>query len=148
MGFGLDVRGSEQARRCKRRAHSPGAAKRTGRSTAGPAGESSANTRSDPKRFQRFGDRRREESFAGRPDRSRGCAAIEKAAKAAGHDVKVAFTPGRMTPHKSRRMSNPSSRLSEGGRFSAIFQRRTALSVRKNCCGRPRTVAETNCTGR
>ena len=25
-----------------------------------------------------------------------GCAAIEKAAKAAGHDVKVPFTPGRM----------------------------------------------------
>ena len=25
-----------------------------------------------------------------------GCAAVEKAAKAAGHDVKVPFTPGRM----------------------------------------------------
>jgi len=74
-----------------------------------------------------------------------GCAAIEKAAKAAGHDVKVAFTPDAWTPHKSRRMSNPSSRLSRRRTVSATISAADCASVRKNCC-RPRTVAETNGT--
>jgi catalase-peroxidase len=39
-----------------------------------------------------------------------GSAAIEKAAKDAGHDVKVPFTPGRRTPRRSRPMRIPSRR--------------------------------------
>ena len=31
-----------------------------------------------------------------------GCAAVEAAAKAAGHTVEVPFTPGALTPRKTR----------------------------------------------
>jgi catalase-peroxidase len=39
---------------------------------------------------------RRQEGLAGRPDRAGGCAGVEQAAKNAGHEVTVPFTPGRM----------------------------------------------------
>ena len=42
-----------------------------------------------------FNSARREEGFAGRPDRSGRRCAVEKAAKKAGHEVNVPFSPGR-----------------------------------------------------
>ena len=44
---------------------------------------------------EEFNAERRQAGLARRPDRARGGAGVEQAARAAGHDVEVPFTPGR-----------------------------------------------------
>ena len=56
------------------------------------ASDSPAKARSNPKGLQQG----QEESLARRSDRAGRLRGVEKAAKKAGHDVKVPFTPGRM----------------------------------------------------
>ena len=92
LGVGLDVPRLRQARRRQRRAHSPRAAEGLGGQPAGAAGEGARQARSDPEGVQR---RRKKVSLADLIVLG-GSAAIEKAAKDAGVDVKVPFTPGRM----------------------------------------------------
>ena len=93
LGVGVDVPRLRQARWRQRRAHSPRAAEGLGGQPAGPAEDGPAEARSDPEGVQR------------RPGKKvsladlivlGGAAAVEKAAKDAGVDVKVPFTPGRM----------------------------------------------------
>ena len=50
-----------------------------------------------------------------------GCAAIEKAAKAAGHDVKVPFTPGRMDASQEQTDVPPSRRSNRAPTASATM---------------------------
>ena len=95
MGVGLDVPRLRQARRRKRRAHPPRAAKGLGGQPAGRAGGGAPDARSDPQGLQRVTAWREKVSLADLIVLGGG-AAIERAAKDAGHDVEVPFTPGRM----------------------------------------------------
>ena len=95
LGVGLDLPRLRQARRRQRRAHSPGAAEGLGGQPAGAAGEGARQARSDPEGVQRRAAGGKKVSLADLIVLG-GCAAVEKAAKDAGHDVKVPFTPGRM----------------------------------------------------
>ena len=92
LGVGLDLPRLRQARRRQRRAHSSRAAEGLGGQPAGPAHEGAAEARSDPEGVQPGG---KKVSLADLIVLG-GCAAVEKAAKDAGVDVKVPFTPGRM----------------------------------------------------
>ena len=90
LGVGVDVPRLRQARRRQRRAHSPQPAEGLGGQPAGPAQDGAAEAR-----------RRSRRSFGKKVSLADlivlgGCAAVEKAAKDAGVDVKVPFTPGRM----------------------------------------------------
>ena len=90
LGVGVDVPRLRQARRRQRRAHSPEPAEGLGGQPAGPAQDGAAEARSDPE-----GRAGKKVSLADLIVLG-GCAAVEKAAKDAGVDVKVPFTPGRM----------------------------------------------------
>ena len=93
LGVGVDVPRLRQARRRQRRAHSAKPPEGLGRQSAGSAEDGAAEARSDPEGVQAAGGKKvslADVIVLG------GCAAIEKAAKSAGHDVKVPFTPGRM----------------------------------------------------
>ena len=73
------------------------AAKGLGSEPAGRTGEGSQEAGGDPKGVQQRAVQReqREEGLARRPDRYGRRAAIEEAAKKAGHKVKIPFSPGR-----------------------------------------------------
>ena len=94
VGVGGDLPRLRQARRGERRAHPPRAAKGLGGQPAGPTGERAGSPRRRPEGVQRRAVRR-QAGFARRPDRARRRAAVEQAAKNAGHDVEVPFSPGR-----------------------------------------------------
>ena len=93
LGVGLDLPRLRQARRRQRRAHPPRAAEGLGGQQAGRSSRRCCSSK-HPKRFN--------EATAGKKVSLAdlivlgGCAAVEKAAKDAGVDVKVPFTPGRM----------------------------------------------------
>ena len=99
LGVGVDVPRLRQARWRERRAHSPGAAEGLGSEPAGPTGEGAAEAGSDPKGVQR--SQSGESNGKGKKVSLAdlivlgGDAAIEAAAKKAGHDVKIPFSPGR-----------------------------------------------------
>jgi catalase-peroxidase len=90
LGVGVDVPRLRQARRRQRRAHSPRAAEGLGGQPAGQL----AKVLQKLEAIQN-GVRQEEVSLADLIVLG-GSAAVEKAAKDAGHDVKVPFTPGRM----------------------------------------------------
>ena len=90
LGVGLDVPRLRQARRRQRRAHSPQPAEGLGGQPAGSAQDGAC--RSSKRSRRTFG---KKVSLADLIVLG-GCAAVEKAAKDAGVDVKVPFTPGRM----------------------------------------------------
>ena len=97
LGLGLHLPRLRQARRRERRPHSPRAAEGLGsqpaRATRATCSQTLEAIQSD---FNGSADRR-QEGLARRPHRPRPAApAIEQAAKNAGHDVTVPFTPGRM----------------------------------------------------
>ena len=94
LGVGVHLPRLRQARRRQRRAHSPGAAKGLGSQPAGRTGEGSGKAGGDPEGFQRAHSGGKKVSLADVIVLG-GCAAIEEAAKKAGHDVKVPFSPGR-----------------------------------------------------
>ena len=99
LGIGGIVPRLRQARRSERGAHSPCAAKRLGSEPARGIGEGSQEAGGDPKGVQRLRSRtgakgKRRVSLADLIVLG-GCAAVEEAAKKAGHNVKVPFTPGR-----------------------------------------------------
>ncbi len=96
LGVGVDVPRLRQARRSKRRAHSPRAAEGLGGQPAEAARDGAAEARSDPEGVQCLGQSGGKKVSLADLIVLGGCAAIEKAAKAAGQDVKVPFTPGRM----------------------------------------------------
>jgi len=62
-----------------------------------------------------------------------GCAAIEKAANGAGHDVKVPFTPGAWMRRKSKRMPNPSRRSNRPLTGSATISVASSVSRLRRC---------------
>ena len=86
---------ARQARRGQRGAHSPGAAEGLGGQPAGRAGQGPAEARGHPEGVQRRTAGGKKVSLADLIVLG-GCAAVEAAAKKAGHDVKVPFAPGRM----------------------------------------------------
>ena len=63
-----------------------------------------------------------------------GCAAVEQAARAAGHDVTVPFSPGAPTRRRSRPTSNRSPCSSRGPTASAATCARARSSRRRPCC--------------
>ncbi len=141
LGVGLDVPRLGQARRRQRRAHSPGAAEGLGSEPAGGTGQGAAAS-SKPSRRS---------STAPSPAGKRisladlivlaGCAAVEEAAKKAGHAVKVPFTPGRtdasqeqtdvesfavLEPDRRRFPQLPARRRQDAGRGTAAGPRPVA----------------------
>ena len=62
-----------------------------------------------------------------------GCAAVEQAAKQAGHDVQVPFTPGAPMRRRSRPTSSPSPYSSRRPTGSATTSRRATSSPRSTC---------------
>ena len=96
LGVGLDVPRLRQARRRERRAHPPRAAEGLGGQPACPAGRRSCrSSKAIRKEFNASQSGGKKVSLADLIVLGGG-AAIEKAAKDAGHDVKVPFAPGRM----------------------------------------------------
>jgi catalase-peroxidase len=96
LGVGSHVPRQRQARWSERRAHSPGAAERIGRSTSRPNWPRCwQRLEAIQKDFNRTQSRGKKVSLADLIVLG-GCAAVEAAAKKAGHDVKVPFSPGRM----------------------------------------------------
>ena len=93
LGFGGDFPRLRQARRRQRGAYSPGAAKGLGSEPAGRAGEGAGDAGGDPKGIQQPQGGKKV-SLADLIVLGGG-AAVEEAAKKAGHDVKVPFSPGR-----------------------------------------------------
>jgi catalase-peroxidase len=95
LGVGVHLPRLRQARRRQRGAHPPGAAEGLGSQPAGPAGEGA-------RRPSRASRRSSTSAQSGGKKVSLadlivlgGCAGVEQAAKNAGHDVTVPFTPGR-----------------------------------------------------
>jgi catalase-peroxidase len=75
-----------------------------------------------------------------------GCAAIEKAAKAAGHDLKVPFTPGRMDASQEQTECRVLRAARTGRRrFPQLFPRQIA-DVARGGLGGSRAIAETDRT--
>ena len=95
LGVGVDVPRLRQARRRERRAHSPRAAEGLGGQPAGGTRQGAAKLEAIQKEFNASQSGGKKVSLADLIVLG-GCAAVEKAAKEAGHDVKVPFTPGRM----------------------------------------------------
>ena len=95
LGVGLDVPRLRQARRRQRRAHSPRPQKDWEVNQPAQLTKVLAEARSDPEGVQRLATGGKKVSLADLIVLG-GCAAVEKAAKDAGIDVKVPFTPGRM----------------------------------------------------
>ena len=95
LGLGVDLPRLRQARRRQRRAHPPRAAEGLGGQPAGAAREGAGEARRRSRRSST--PRRRGGKKVSLADLIvlGGCAAVEQAAKKAGHDVTVPFTPGR-----------------------------------------------------
>ena len=97
LGVGCDIPRQRQARRRERGAHSPRAAKGLGSEPAGRTGEGLQKLEAIQKEFnssQSNGKKAKKVSLADLIVLG-GCAAVEAAAKKAGHEVKVPFSPGR-----------------------------------------------------
>ena len=95
LGVGGDLPRLRQARWRERRAHSPCAAKGLGSEPAGRTGEDSPEAGGDPKGVQQLAIRAGKKVSLADLIVLGGCAAVEEAAKKAGHKVKVPFSPGR-----------------------------------------------------
>ena len=95
LGVGVELPRLRQARWSERCAHSPGAAKGLGSEPAGRTGEGSAEAGGDPEGVQQLAVRQEKKVSLADLIVLGGCAAVEEAAKKAGHDVKVPFSPGR-----------------------------------------------------
>ena len=100
LGFGVHVPRHRQARWRERGAHSPGAAEGLGSQPTGRAREGPAGPRENPEGVQRPQSGEKKVSLADLIVLG-GCAAVEAAAKKAGHDVQVPFAPG--APTRRRR---------------------------------------------
>ena len=94
LGLGGDLPRLRQARWGERRAHPPRAAEGLGGQPACPTGESARHPRGIQKAFNATQSGGKKVSLADLIVLG-GCAAVEQAAKNAGHDVEVPFTPGR-----------------------------------------------------
>ena len=142
LGFGVDVPRLRQARRRERRAHSPRAAEGLGGQPAGPAGEGAREARSDPEGVQRVAVRR-QEGFACRPDRSRRLRGVEEAAKNAGHDVTVPFTPGRTDASQEQTDVDSFAAARTGrGRLPQLSQAASTPMSAEEAAGRSGAVAD------
>ena len=94
LGVGGQLPRHRQARRRERRADPARAAEGLGGQRAGRAGQGAAGPRADPAGVQRSQSGGKRISLADLIVLG-GCAAVEQAAKDAGHDVTVPFAPGR-----------------------------------------------------
>ncbi len=137
LGVGLDVPRLRQARRRQRRAHSSQPAEGLG---GQPAGAARRRCLPSSKRSRRsFG---KKVSLADLIVLG-GCAAVEKAAKDAGVDVKVPFTPGRMDASQEQtdvESFAPLEPRADGFRNYISSKRQfmapeEALVDRARCCG-------------
>ena len=95
VGVGVDVPRLRQARRRERRAHPPRAAEGLGGQPAGAAGEGAGDARRRSRRSSTRAQSGGKKVSLADLIVLGGCAAVEQAAKKAGHDVTVPFTPGR-----------------------------------------------------
>ena len=95
LGVGLDVPRLRQARRRQRRAHPASPRRRTGTSTSRRSSRPCWQSSKRSRRSSTLGHGGKKVSLADLIVLA-GSAAVEKAAKDAGTDVKVPFTPGRM----------------------------------------------------
>ena len=105
--------------------------KRTGRRTSRPSSRTVLGTL---EKIQKDFNSGGEEGLARRPDRSRRLRGVEKAAKNAGHDVEVPFTPGRTMRRRSRPMSMLSRCSSRPPMVSATIWARETTGRWRNCC--------------
>ena len=134
LGVGLDLPRLRQARRRQRRAHPPGAAEGLGGQPAGAAGEGAGEARSDPEGVQRAQTGGKKVSLADLIVLG-GCAAVEQAAKDAGHDVKVPFTPGRMDASQEQTDVDSFARArADAPTASATIVTRQAVPCRRRSC--------------
>ena len=95
MGVGVDLPRHRQARRRQRRAHPPVAAGRVGRQRDLRRVARGGRTRGHPAGRSTVRSRAARRSRSPTSSCSAGGVGVEQAAKAAGHDVQVPFTPGR-----------------------------------------------------
>ncbi len=141
LGVGLDLPRLRQARRRQRRAHSPRPRRRTGRSTS----------RRSSRRCWRSSKRSRRSSTLGGGKKVSladlivlgGCAAVEKAAKDAGVDVKVPFTPGRTDASQEQtdvESFAPLEPRADG--FRNYISEQAAVHAARGGVGGPRAVAD------
>jgi catalase-peroxidase len=132
LGVGGDVPRRRQARRGQRRAHSPCAAEGLGSQPAGRAGEGLADAGGDPEGVQCAQSGGKKVSLADLIVLG-GCAAVEEAAKKAGHDVKVPFSPGARMRRRSRPMSTRLPCWSRPRTGSATTSARDTRDRRRSC---------------
>ena len=95
LGVGVHVPGLRQARRCERGPPSSGAAKGLGSQPAGPTGRMCCRPWRESKRSSTAPQSGGKKVSLADLIVLGGCAGVEQAAKKAGHEVTVPFTPGR-----------------------------------------------------
>ena len=127
LGLGFVVPRQRQAWWRQRRAHPSGAAERLGGQQPRPS------SRRCFVRSRASSRRSATGSLAGRRHRAGRRGGVEQAAKAAGHDVEVPFTPAARTPLRSRRTSSRSLRSSRSPTGSATTTAR-ATGCRRSTC--------------
>ena len=141
LGVGVDLPRLRQARRRERRAHPPRAAEGLGGQPARPAGEGAARrSKAIQKAFNAAQSGGKKVSLADLIVLG-GCAAVEQAAKNAGHDVTVPFTPGRTDASQEQTDAAVLRRARAGRRRvpqlpqgrGTPFRRRSCWSTRRNC---------------
>jgi catalase-peroxidase len=132
-------RGSRHARRRQRRPHPPRAAEGLGGQRTPSWRRCSPRSRSIQSEFNALGVAGGKKVSLADLIVLGGCAAVEQAAKKAGHEVEVPFTPGphRRDPGADRRGASPcSSRLPTASATTSADEKFTASGRR--AAGRPR----------
>ena len=120
-------------------------AKGLGSQPAGRTREGSADPRGDPEGVQPLAVRRKKVSLADMIVLG-GCAAVEQAAKKAGHDVKVPFAPGAPTRRRSRPTWSPSPYSNRRPTASATTSEPERSCRRRPAAG-PCQPVDADCSG-
>ena len=138
LGFGVDLPRLRQAWRGQRCPHPPRAAEGLGGQRTGATGDGARQAGGDPEGLQQRPVGGKQVSLADLIVLG-GCAAVEQAAKKAGHDVTVPFTPGRTDASQEQTDVDSFAVLepkADGFRnFSSGEQRRRP----RKCCSTGRT---------
>ena len=146
LGVGVDLPRLRQARRRQRRAHPPRAAEGLGGQPARPAREGARDARGDPEGVQRRAAGGKKVSLADLIVLG-GCAAVEQAAKNAGHDVKVPFTPGRTDASQEQTDVESFARARADRRRVPQLPQRPRSACRRGAAGRPGAAPDADRAG-
>jgi catalase-peroxidase len=139
LGVGFNVPRQRQARRGQRGAHSPGAAEGLGSQPAGRTGEGARQKlEAIQKEFNCAQSGGKKVSLADLIVLG-GCAAVEEAAKKAGHDVKVPFSPGRTDASQEQTDVHSFAVLEPMQTVSATTSARDTRDQRRSCWWTRRT---------